>query len=48
MQKYKCINCTEQSVKDIVNDIVKDVKTKFYEINMINEEEEKIHEELDI
>ena len=41
-------NHTEQSVKDIVNDIVKDVENKCYEINIINEEEEKINEELDI
>ena len=41
-------NYTEQSVKDIVNDIVKDVENRFYEINMLNEEEENIHEEPDI
>ena len=42
------ISYTEQSVKDIVNDIVRDVGNRFYEINMSNEEEENIHEEPDI
>ena len=41
-------NYTEQSVKDIVNDIIKDVENKCCEINMINEEEENINEELAI
>ena len=39
------INYTEQSVKDIVNDSVKNVEDKFDQINLLNEEEEKIEEE---
>ena len=38
-------NYSEQSIENIVNDIVKNVEDKFDQINLLNEEEEKIKEE---